>query len=149
MSADDYDCLKLENQLCFPLYVCSKEIVSRYRPYLEPLGLTYTQYIAMMALWEKDGMTVMDLGKALYLDSGTLSPLLRKLESKGFVERNRNPSDERSVIVKVTEEGWGLREKLKDVPGSVGSCIDISKDDALALYRILNSIMSKCESPRD
>ena len=141
MANDGYACLKLENQLCFPLYVCSKEIVRRYRPYLDPLDITYTQYITMMALWEKDGVSVKDLGRRLHLDSGTLTPLLRKLEEKGFIERDRSSDDERSVTISVTEEGYGLRDKAKDIPASVGSCLEISEKDATALYSILNRLM--------
>ena len=103
--AGRYDCIKLENQLCFPLYVCSKEIVRRYKPFLDELELTYTQYIAMMVLWEHGTVNVRQLGEYLYLDSGTLTPVLKTLEGKGYVQRKRCETDERSVIVAVTDAG--------------------------------------------
>ena len=142
---EQYECLKLDNQLCFPLYVCSKEIVRRYTPYLDPLGLTYTQYITMMALWQYGTMSVTELGEKISLDSGTLTPLLKKLEDKGYVIRERNKRDERSVQVKVTEEGYALREEAKGVPAAMGSCIDISVEDAKELYRLLHKLMDNLE----
>ena len=145
MAGDGYGCLRLENQLCFPLYVCSKEIVRRYRPYLDPLDITYTQYITMMALWEEDGLSVKDLGRRIRLDSGTLTPLLRKLEEKSFIKRDRSSDDERSVTVTVTKTGYELREKAKDIPASVGSCLNISEKDATALYSILNRLMESLD----
>ena len=145
MSDADYANLRLENQLCFPLYVCSKEIVRRYTPYLDPLGLTYTQYITMMALWEYGTMSVTELGEKISLDSGTLTPLLKKLEDKGYVTRERNKRDERSVQVKITEEGYALREEAKGVPAAMGSCIDISMEDAKELYRLLHKLMDNLD----
>ena len=138
---DGYDALKLDNQICFPLYVCSKEIIRKYHPYLDPLGITYTQYITMMALWEKGDMTIKDLGSELHLDSGTLTPLVRKMEEKGFVDRIRDPDDERSVIVKVTSEGMGLRDKVKHVPESVGRCMELPPEDVKTLYMLLRKLM--------
>ena len=141
MAGDTYDCLRLENQLCFPMYVCAKEIVKRYRPFLDPLDLTYTQYIALLILWERDGLSVKDLGDRMFLDSGTLTPLLRKLEDKGLITRTRDPTDERSVVVTLTPEGRDLREKAVDIPASVGACMNISEEDAVALYGILGRLM--------
>ena len=141
MAGDDYDCLRLENQLCFPMYVCAKEIVKRYRPFLDPLDLTYTQYIALLILWERDGLSVKDLGDRMFLDSGTLTPLLRKLEEKGYVSRTRDPADERSVVVTLTPEGRDLRERAVAIPASVGACMNISEQDAVALYGILGRLM--------
>ena len=141
MAGDTYDCLRLENQLCFPMYVCAKEIVKRYRPFLDPLDLTYTQYIALLILWERDGLSVKDLGDRMFLDSGTLTPLLRKLEEKGYVSRTRDPADERSVVVTLTPAGMDLREKAVDIPASVGACMNISEQDAVALYGILGRLM--------
>ena len=141
MAEDTYDCLRLENQLCFPMYVCAKEIVKRYRPFLDPLGITYTQYIALLILWERDGLSVKDLGDRMFLDSGTLTPLLRKLEEKGYVSRTRDPADERSVVVTLTTAGKELREKAVDIPASVGACMKISEQDAVALYGILGRLM--------
>ena len=105
---DKYDCLKLKSQLCFPLYACSKEIIRKYKPFLDKFDLTYTQYITMMALWENESMNVRELGLVLFLDSGTLTPVLKKLESKGYLERKRSKEDERNLIVTVTEKGWKL-----------------------------------------
>lgn len=145
MSDADYNSLKLENQLCFPLYVCSKEIVRRYTPYLEPLGLTYTQYITMMALWEYGTMSVTELGDKISLDSGTLTPLLKKLEDKGYVIRVRNKRDERSVQVRLTEDGNALREEARGIPEAMGSCIDITMEDALELQRLLRKLMNSLD----
>lgn len=140
----NFDCLKLENQLCFPLYVCSKEIVRRYKPYLDELDLTYTQYITMMALWECKEINVKELGEKLYLDSGTLTPLLKKLETKGYIKRERSKSDERNLIVTITKDGEALKETAADIPQKIGACVNISPDKAKelydTLYLILNSI---------
>ena len=138
----DDDCLKLENQLCFPLYACSKEIVRRYRPFLDELDLTYPQYITMLALWEYGPMSVKDLGSKLYLDSGTLTPLLNKLEDKGYVSRRRGEKDWKLVIISLTDEGVRLKEKARKVPGSIGACIPLDAADAAELYRILRKLMS-------
>jgi len=140
--ADPYECLRLENQLCFPLYVCAKEVVRKYKPFLDPLDLTYTQYITMMVMWGRGRISVKDIGALLHLDSGTLTPLLRKLEDKGYVERTRDPLDERSVIIGITPEGEALKEKAKHIPASVGSCLNISPEDAQVLYGILTRMMS-------
>ena len=137
-----YDCLKLENQLCFPLYACAKEVVRRYRPLLDELGITYTQYITMMVLWEHRSMSVKDIGETVCLDSGTLTPLLKKLEEKGFVERGRSPDDERVLTVTVTEKGMGLRDRALSVPGAIASCIPLSAEDAVTLARILRDLKS-------
>ncbi len=138
----DDDCLKLENQLCFPLYACSKEIVRRYRPFLDELDLTYPQYITMLALWEYGPMSVKDLGSKLYLDSGTLTPLLNKLEDKGYVSRRRGEKDWKLVIISLTDRGVRLKEKARKVPGSIGACIPLDAADAAELYRILRKLMS-------
>ncbi len=138
---EGYDGLKLENQLCFPLYVCAKEVVRRYKPLLDGLGLTYTQYIAMMALWERRSLSVKELGGILYLDSGTLTPLLKKLEEKGYVLRSRSPEDERVLDVSLTPEGEALKEKARSVPESMMSCLRIPPEDAAELARILRGIM--------
>jgi DNA-binding MarR family transcriptional regulator len=138
---DKYDCLKLENQLCFPLYACSKEIVRKYMPFLNALDLTYTQYIALMVLWEKKETTVSELGRCLYLDSGTLTPLLKKLEAKELLTRKRSAEDERTVIITVTDAGMALREKALEIPPQVGSCVRLSKEDAEELYRLCYQIL--------
>ena len=136
-----YDCLKLSNQLCFPLYACSKEIIKRYNPILEELDLTYTQYIAMMVLWEEKSLNVKKLGSYLYLDSGTLTPLLKKLESKGYVERHRSKEDERVLMVSITEKGENLGEKAVEVPAKMCSCLPLSEDEAKNLRKLLNKIL--------
>lgn len=135
------DALKLENQLCFPLYACSKEIVRRYKPYLDRIDLTYTQYITMMVLWEEDEINVKELGKKLYLDSGTLTPLLKKLESKKYITRNRSKEDERNLVVKITEKGKALREKACEIPAKIGSCVNLSEEKAKLLYETLYQIL--------
>lgn len=143
--SDKYDVLKLENQLCFPLYACSKEIVKRYKPYLDELDLTYTQYISMMVLWEHKEMNVKELGKYLFLDSGTLTPLLKKLEQKGLITRRRSEQDERVLKVAITEEGERLKEKAVEIPGKIVSCVSMEAEDAAQMYRILNKLMKSFE----
>ena len=138
----DYPQLRLSNQLCFPLYACSKELVRCYAPLLEPYSLTYTHYITMMVIWEKGEVTVSELGKALYLDSGTLTPVLKRLESNGYIKRNRKANDERCVIVTATEEGLALQEKLKDVPQNVGCCLNLDASEAATLYGLLYKMLS-------
>jgi MarR family transcriptional regulator, organic hydroperoxide resistance regulator len=135
------DCLKLKNQLCFPIYVCSREITRAYKPYLEKLDLTYTQYIVMMVLWEQKEVTVKSLGNSLCLDSGTLTPLLKKLESKGFVKRERSIDDERSLLVSITAAGKKLKVKAGKVPVAMGGCIALSPEDVKQLRRILARIL--------
>ena len=142
-SCDRYAGLKLENQLCFPLYVCAKEVVRRYKPILDELDITYTQYITMMALWEHRSLSLKDIGAMICLDSGTLTPLLKKLEEKGYVERSRDRDDERVLTVSVTEKGMDLRERALSVPGSVATCIPISPEEALVLARILRGMMAE------
>ena len=141
-----YDPLKLENQLCFPLYACSREIIKKYRPLLEKLDLTYTQYIAMMVLWEQRKLSVKELGKKLYLDSGTLTPVLKSLEAKGFVTRNRSTEDERVLMVEITKKGDALKEKAISVPQELGKCIVLSPDEAACLYKILYKLLDGSEN---
>lgn len=142
---DKYEVLKLENQICFPLYACSKEIVKRYTPFLEEIDLTYTQYITMMVLWEHNEMNVKELGKYLYLDSGTLTPVLKKLEQKGYITRKRDTKDERVLNVAVTEIGMLLREKAVDVPAKIGSCVSLDAEDAKKLHEILYKLIKNFE----
>lgn len=132
-----YDMLKLKNQLCFPLYACSREVVKKYKPYLDEIGLTYTQYITMMVLWDQQSITAKALGDALYLDSGTLTPLLKKMETKGLVTRARSDTDERNLILTLTDKGASLRERASDIPAKIGACISLSQEDAGALYTLL------------
>ena len=136
-----YDCLKLKNQICFPLYACSKEIIRRYKPFLDEVDLTYTQYITMMALWENESMNVRELGSCLFLDSGTLTPLLKKLENKGYIMRSRSKEDERNLIVTLTDKGWELREEMLSIPRSMASCVDLEPEEAADLYRLLYKIL--------
>ncbi|AWW25746.1 MarR family winged helix-turn-helix transcriptional regulator [Acetobacterium carbinolicum] len=137
----DNEQLKLENQLCFPLYATAKEVVKRYKPYLEEIGLTYTQYIAMMVLWEHKTINVKTLGEYLYLDSGTLTPLLKRLESAGLIERNRDSNDERNVIIKLTPEGAKLKESASEIPEKIKQCLPITEEEAMTLYRLLYKIL--------
>ena len=139
------DVLKIENQLCFPLYACAKEIVRRYKPFLDEIDLTYTQYIAMMVIWDKKEINVKSLGEKLYLDSGTLTPLLKKLEGKGFITRERNSDDERNLIVKITEEGENLKEKARCVPAQMRQCIDLTQEEAIQLYTILYKVLKSLD----
>ncbi len=138
----NFDALKLDNQLCFPLYVCSKEIVKKYKPFLDEIGLTYTQYITMMAMWEHEELSVKKLGELLFLDSGTLTPVLKTLEKKGLLSRRRSTDDERMLIVKLTKEGINLKEKAVGVPYKMQGCVSIDEKDAAELYRILHKIMN-------
>ena len=131
-----------DDPLCFPLYACAKEIVRRYTPLLEPLDLTYTQYIAMMALWEKPEMPVKELGRALWLDSGTLTPVLKKLEAKGYVIRRRSESDERCVLLSLTEAGAALRAAAAEIPARAGECICLEKGEAESLCALLGKILN-------
>lgn len=138
----NYDKLKLDQQLCFPLYVCSKELIKKYKPLLDPLGITYTQYIAFMALWEEDNISVKDLGQKLYLDSGTLTPLLKKMESQGFVTRTRSTDDERTVYITLTEKGIELKDKAISIPNQMGSCLPLDPNEAASLYQILHKFIN-------
>lgn len=145
MNCDKYAPLKLENQLCFPLYAASREIIKRYRPFLDALDLTYTQYITMMPIWEAKRISVKELGKALFLDSGTLTPVLKSLESKGYITRARSSEDERVLLAELTDEGASLRERALSVPAQISSCIRLPEEDALQLYRILHRILAQEE----
>ena len=138
---DKYDSLKIENQLCFPLYACSKEIIRQYKPFLDAIDLTYTQYITMMILWEKKTLTVKELGARLYLDSGTLTPLLKKLETKGFIERKRSEKDERSLNVSITQACEALKEQALEVPKQMACCIKLSPEEAEQLYGLLYKLL--------
>ena len=138
---ENYDNLKLENQLCFPLYVWSKEVVRRYKPLLDELDLTYTQYITMMAMWENRNLNVKKLGKILFLDSGTLTPVLKKLEQKGYIERHRADEDERNLIIQITKKGMDLRKKAKNIPGKIGKCVNLTPSEAENLYKTLYKIL--------
>lgn len=142
LTEEDFSSLLLKNQLCFPLYACSKEIVKRYKPFLDKIDLTYTQYITMMVLWEVKTISVKELGEKLYLDSGTLTPLLKILEKKQYVNRERSLEDERVVNVSVTKKGLSLREKALCIPEQMAGCVKISKEEAKSLYTILYKILN-------
>ena len=139
----EYAQLQLDNQLCFPLYAAARKVVNAYNPLLKPYGLTYTQYIALLALWEteKGKAKVGDLGRRLYLDCGTLTPLLKKMEESGWLSRCRCKVDERVVYVSLTDEGWALREELKDIPEKVSRCMTMEKKDAAELYTLLHRLL--------
>ncbi len=140
---DIYNALKLENQLCFPLYACSKEVVKRYKPFLDELDLTYTQYITMMVMWDKKSINVKELGESLFLDSGTLTPLLKKLEAKGYISRERSKEDERNLIVTITKKGDALKEKAVGVPVHMRQCVNLTSEEAKTLYRLLYKLLGE------
>jgi DNA-binding MarR family transcriptional regulator len=136
--AQEYEQLLLKNQLCFPMYACSRKIIGSYTPYLKPLGLTYTQYVVMMVLWEHESVNVGQLGDALRLDAGTLTPLLKRLEKAGYVTRERSREDERITVISITPAGEELKEKCKDIPLKMASeCSALSGEDVKELYRLL------------
>lgn len=137
----EYEQLLLERQLCFPLWAAARKVTGIYRPVLEPLGLTYTQYLVLLALWEHDRQSVREIGERLFLDSGTLTPLLKKLEAQGRITRTRAADDERVVLVELTADGKALKDRAASVPLSVGSCIPLSEGDAAHLYRILHALL--------
>ena len=141
MMEDKYAHLRLSNQLCFPLYACSREMIKLYKPWLDEIGLTYTQYITMMVLWEHKSMTVKMLGQELYLDSGTLTPLLKKLEDKGLVTRRRSDRDERNLIVTITELGEAMKDDALHIPGEMTKCINLPNEDIANLYRMLYQML--------
>lgn len=145
------DMLLLDNQLCFPLYAAAKEVVKRYTPFLAPFDLTYTQYIAMMVLWEKKTVSVNELGKQLMLDSGTLTPLLRKLEDKKYLLREKSAKDGRRLIVSLTPEGASLKDKMVVVPQKMGTCVHLSPEETTELKRLLkkvtNNILASTDTP--
>lgn len=140
---ENYNGLKLENQLCFPLYAASREVIKQYRPYLEELDLTYTQYIAMMVFWEEKSINVKELGKKLFLDSGTLTPVLKSLESKGYISRARSEKDERVLVAEITEKGEELKEKAASVPQKIAGCTKLEPQEAMELYRLLYKVLGK------
>ena len=137
------DYLRLKNQLCFPLYAASREVIKLYKPMLDELDLTYTQYIAMLLLWEHQTLTVKEIGDYLFLDSGTLTPLLKKLESKGMVDRLRSTKDERNLNVTITEAGKALREKALGIPYTMGSYNPLTLDETVAMYRLLYKMLGQ------
>ena len=141
MEYDYHEAMKLTNQLCFPLYAAARHVTGLYTPVLKPLGLTYTQYIVLLVLWEKDGLTVGEIGEMLMLDNGTLSPLLKKMEQAGYVCRERSREDERVVVITLTEAGRALQEKAKGVPAKVAGCIGLPPEKAQTLYGLLYELL--------
>ena len=137
------DLLKLDAQLCFPLYASSREIIKKYRPFLEPLKLTYTKYIVMLVLWEEDRIGLKAIGERLFLDSGTLTPLLKSLEDQGLIIRTREPKDERSVVITLTEDGKALKERAKGIPVKMSKCLSLTEDEFTALYRGAYKILGR------
>ena len=145
MEGPNYDSLKLENQLCFPLYACAREVMKRYKPFLDDIDLTYTQYVTMMVLWERRRVTSKEIGETLHLDSGTLTPVIKKLADKGLVTRSRCREDERNLMVTLTDAGLALRDKAVAIPAQVGGCVRLSPEDARALYGILYRLLGSME----
>ena len=138
---EKYESLKLQNQLCFPLYSVSNSIIRSYKPLLDELGLTYTQYLAMMALWEKERLNEKELGECLFLKSNTLAPLLKKLQAKGFVSIQKDKKDARNIVISLTEEGRMLKDKAIHIPSSIAKTLNISQQEAIKLYQILHKIL--------
>lgn len=136
-----YEALKLDNQLCFALYACSREITKLYKPALDKLGITYTQYISLLVLWEKDNITVKDMGQKLHLDSGTLTPLLKKLESMELLHRTRDTVDERKVYVKLTEKGIELKNRAIEIPNKILCSTGLTLQSAELLKENITSLM--------
>ena len=133
--------LLLDLQLCFPLYACARKVVNLYTPYFQPLGITYTQYLVFLVLWERDGVSVRELGERLYLDSGTLTPLLKKMEEAGYLTRERSKADGRVVLVRLTEQGRALRAACAEIPLRLGGCLPISAEEAKVLHGLLYRIL--------
>ena len=141
MPNDLDELLKLDNQLCFPLYAASKEIIRRYKPLLDKLDITYTQYLVLLVLWEKDGVLVKELGERLYLDSGTLTPLLVKLEQKKYIIRKKGKDDGRELYIFLTELGKDMKKEAHQVPQSIGGCVKLEANEARTLYTLLYKIL--------
>ena len=139
---EEYKQLKLENQLCFPLYAASKEIIRKYKPFLDKVNLTYTQYITMMVIWEHEKLNVKQIGDRLFLDSGTLTSVLKQLESKGYVKRVRSKKDERNLSITITEKGKNLKNIAKDIPIEISKCVNLSEDESIELYKLLYKILN-------
>ena len=142
---DKYDCVRLENQICFPLYACAKEVIRQYRKPLERLGLTYTQYIVMMALWEFGGMTEGELGKKVYLDSGTLAPLLKRMEKQGFITRSRPKTNERKLLIELTAAGKALKDQATAVPCEMEGCLKLEPEELIQLKKLLDKAIIQME----
>ena len=140
-----YESLRLKNQLCFPLYLCSKELIRRYEPMLDKLNLTYTQYVVMMFFWERETSSAKELSRALLLDPSTLTPVIRKLEQKGYLSRQRDPMDERSQIIRLTEAGRALRDDALEIPAQMGSCLGLDREEAEVLGGLIGKVLTNIE----
>lgn len=145
MNKDKYESIKLDNQVCFSLYAASREIIKLYKPVLDKFGLTYTQYIAMLVLWEDEKSTVKDIGKRLHLDSGTLTPLLKKIENMGLIKRYRDVNDDRVVVIELTEQGKLLKEDITEVPREMVCRINMPKEELLDLKSKLDNLLRYVE----
>ena len=143
--SNNFEITRLEDLKSFPLYACSKEIIRRYKPFLDPMDLTYTQYLTLMALWEKKCITVKALGECLYLDSGTMTPVLKKLEAKGYISRTRSTQDERSVVIELTERGTELQQEMGWIPSKVNEKVKLTEEEAATLNTLLQKILSGLE----
>ncbi len=144
-----YDSIQLKNQLCFPLYLCSKELIRRYSQLLSAVNLTYTQYIVMMYFWEKKKSNVKEIGKVLLLDSSTLTPLLKKLESKGFITRVRSTIDERNLDIEVTKKGMELRDKVLPIPEKMKKCVDLPEKDMIKFIEVIYKVLKNTQKEED
>ncbi len=146
---DKYDALKLKNQVCFPLYACSKELTRQYTPYLKKLDLTYTQYIVMMVMWERGSVSSRDLADCLHLDYGTLTPVLKRLEASGYLTRKRDPQDERLLVIRITEKGEALKEEAADIPGCIGRSMGLTEEEFATLYGLTYKALYNMEKKGD
>ena len=145
---DKYEALKLKNQLCFPVYLCAKEIQRKYAPFLDKLNLTYTQYVVMIYFWEHGGSNVKAIGNALLIDPSTLTPLLKKLEAKGYITRTRSKEDERNLMIELTESGETLKDKALDIPAQMGSCLALTEEESKTMCRIMYKILQNIEKEK-
>lgn len=143
---ENFEILRLRNQICFPMYACSRDLIKRYKPYLDQIDLTYTQYIAMLILWERKTVTAKELGHSLFLDSGTLTPLLKRMEAKGLLIRRRDPSDERSLLVTVTPAGEALKEQALIVPREMAKHTNLTEEETDTLYRLLYKLLRNAKT---
>ena len=143
-----YDSLKLSNQVCFPLYACSKELVSQYTPYLKKLGLTYTQYIVMMVMWESVSVSSRDLAAKVHLDYGTLTPVLKKLETTGYITRKRDPEDERLLILELTDKGEAIKDEALKIPPCIASCMGLNEEEFKMLYILTYKALNNMENAK-
>ena len=140
-----YEALRLRNQLCFPLYLCSKELTRRYQPLLDGINLTYTQYVVMMYFWEMQRASAKEVSRALLIDPSTLTPVLKKLEQKGFLSRERDPSDERSLAIALTEAGAALQDQALDIPQRIGGCVGLTEEEARTLGALIGKVLINIE----